>query len=266
MTGLRAAWPVLLAYVLAFANVVLFSLMALVTVRSLYPDLSDRTVLEGLPALVGGVLASATALLVTVIMVARPLTAASLRLVPGIETGRTLAAMVVGMLALGEVLSALTTLTGFADQGSMEVIRRALRGTGGPDLFAVIVVIGVFAGAAEEVFFPGYMQTRLREWWRPSIAIVATSVGFGLLHLEWIHALIALALGLYLGFITEASGSALPAIVCHVVNNVLFTLLSATVQPTYAFWPNAIALAGAGLVFLAVMLYLRRALNVPPPP
>jgi len=36
-----------------------------------------------------------------------------------------------------------------------------------------------------------------------------------------------LRLGVYLGWLTELTGSALPAVVCHVINNALFTMLTA---------------------------------------
>src|SRR5207237_1596260 len=112
-------------------------------------------------------------------------------------------------------------------RGSLPAIRRALVGAEGGELFAAVVVLGVLAGTAEELFFRGYMQTHLRAAWRPSLAILATSVGFALLHMEWIHAAMAFVLGLYLGALTERTGSALPAIACHVVNNSVFTVATA---------------------------------------
>ena len=53
--------------------------------------------------------------------------------------------------------------------------RRVLETAVGPDLFGAVVVFGVIAGAAEELFFRGYMQTRLAEAWGPSRAIVVTA-------------------------------------------------------------------------------------------
>src|SRR5256886_12911355 len=49
-----------------------------------------------------------------------------LRLVPGWETGRALAVMVVGMLALGQSLDSLTMLTGLGDKGTLAAMRGAL--------------------------------------------------------------------------------------------------------------------------------------------
>ncbi|OGK95135.1 MAG: hypothetical protein A3I14_11825 [Candidatus Rokubacteria bacterium RIFCSPLOWO2_02_FULL_73_56] len=251
-------WTVLAAYVLAFATIVLLSLLAGAILRDLYPDLPDREVFGGLAGLLAGGVASSAGLALTVAVVTRPLTPAALRLLPGRETGRALAVMVVGMLALGQALDSLTMLMGLGQQGTMVAIRKALEGAVGPELFLAVLVIGVLAGTAEELFFRGYMQTRLAERLRPALAVVATSAAFGLLHLEWLHALLAFLLGLYLGWITELSGSALPAIVCHVINNALFTLLTALFGALEGGGVNAALLAACGLVFVGCIVWLRR--------
>jgi membrane protease YdiL (CAAX protease family) len=105
------------------------------------------------------------------------------------------------------------------------------------------------AGAAEEIFFRGYMQTALRERWSAPLAIVVTSAAFGVLHLDWLHSVLAMLLGLWLGFITERAGSALPAVVAHVVNNVLFTLLTAA-RVNVESVPANLILGGLALAIL----------------
>src|SRR5438876_11835505 len=111
----------------------------------------------------------------------------------------------------------------------MVIVRRVLEGAVGPDLFGAVLVFGVIAGIAEELFFRGYMQTRLTEAWGPARAIVVSAACFGVLHLDisGVHMALAFAMGLYLGFVVERTGSVLPAIVCHVVNNVVYTLQTA---------------------------------------
>lgn len=258
----RRLWSVFLTYVLAFLVIVLASLVAIAAVRSVEPDLPDEAVLSGLPGLLAGAVASSTGLLVTVLIAVRPLDPAQLRLKPGRETGRALGVMILGVLALGQGLDSLTVAAGLGELGSLLAIRRALAGAAGPDLFSAVVVIGFFAGIAEEVFFRGFMQTRLGTIWPARWAVVVSSACFGLLHLEWLHALLAFCLGLYLGYLTELSGSALPAAACHVVNNVLFTLVAATTQPLVAFWPN-VGIAAASLVlFGGCVAWLRR--SMPP--
>jgi membrane protease YdiL (CAAX protease family) len=250
-------WRVFAVYLLAFAGVVVFSLLALAALKAAHPDVPEAELFEGLPGLLAGGLASSAALGLTVVSVTRPLGAPALRLRPGREAGRDLLAAVVGTLALGQALDSLTTLAGLDQQGSMAAIRRALLGADGPDLFAAVVVIGVLAGGAEEVFFRGWMQTRLREHWPPAPAVVVTSVAFGLMHLEWLHATLAVALALWLGFVTEQTGSALPAVAAHVINNSVFTLLTATGASVTGLESNAALLAASTAVFLACLRRLQ---------
>ena len=256
-------WPIFVAYLLAFVSIVSFSLVAAVMLRAAFPELSEREVFDGLPGILASAIASSAALLVTLLIVTRPVNPARLRLVPGRETGTQLGAMIVGTLALGQVLDSVAVLTGLANRGAMVVIRRAIQGATGPDLFAAVVVIGVLAGSAEEVFFRGYMQTRLRERFAPALAIVVTSAAFALLHLEWIHASMALALGFWLGFVTERAGSALPAVAAHVINNVLFTLLTALFGTLEERALNVALLAGAAAIFVACALSVWK-LSAPP--
>jgi membrane protease YdiL (CAAX protease family) len=256
-------WPVFVTYAAAFVAIVALSVFAAGAVRALYPDLPESAVFEGLPGLLAGGIAASAGLLLTVLVANRGTPLAGLRLVPGRETGRTLVVMVVGMLALGQALDSLTMLVGLGQQGSMVAIRRALAQAVGPDLFLAVLVIGVLAGSAEEVFFRGYMQTRLGKRLPPVAAIVVTSLCFGVLHLEWLHALLAFALGLYLGWITELAGSALPALACHVINNALFTILTALWGTLEGFGLNAALVAVSSLAFAGCVVWLRHA---PPAP
>jgi membrane protease YdiL (CAAX protease family) len=251
------AWPVFVTYVVAFVTIILFSLVAAVVVRSLDPDVPVRGLLQGLPGLIAGGVASSLALLLTVLLVERPLVLARLRLVPGREQGRHLLVMVLGVLALGQSLDSLTMVSGLGRQGAMAVIRDLLDDARAGELLAAVVVIGLLAGTAEEVFFRGYMQTRLRESWGSLRAVAVTGLCFAGLHLEWLHASLALALGLYLGFITELAGSALPAIVCHVVNNTVFTLVTALAGTVERLDVNLALLVGGIVVFAACVAWLR---------
>ena len=268
MSGPRV-WPVFLAYLLAFTGVVAFSVAAAIVVRALYPDVPEREVFDALPGLLAGGIASSLALVTTLLSVNRPFDLARLRLKPGRETGTALGVMILGTLALGQALDSLTILADLGNRGAMASIRRALEGAVGPELFVAVIVIGLMAGSAEEAFFRGYMQTHLAARWPTPLAVVVTSLAFALLHLEWIHALLALALGLWLGFITERARSALPAVVCHVVNNALFTLLTATLGTVDDPPTNAMLAAGAAAVFAACVVWLmlwRPPTAVPAPP
>ncbi len=251
-------WPVVVAYVGAFAAIVVFSLLGLGAVHAMYPDLPEWAVFESLPGLLAMAIASSTGLLVTVLLVDRGTSLARLRLLPGRETGWTLSVMVIGMLALAQLLDSLAILAGLGQYGTMVMIRRALAQAVGPELFLAVLVIGVLAGSAEEIFFRGYMQTRLGERFPPAAAVLVAGACFGILHFDWLHGLLAFALGLYLGWITELAGSALPAMACHVINNALFTMLTALWGTLEGWSLNAGLVAACGLVFTACLVWLRQ--------
>ena len=255
VTFLIAAFAILVASV--FAGMVL---------HSLDPDVPPVEALQGLKGLIAGALASSSALVFTLSVAARGLSLARLRLVPGRERGVDIGVAMLGVLALGQMLDSATTLVGLGDSGSMLVIRRALLGASGPELFLAVITIGVLAGAAEEAFFRGYMQSLLRERWGPALAILVTAGCFGVLHLDPIHAPLAVALGVYLGFVTERTGSALPALACHVVNNSVYTVITALVGTTGGRQMNIVLGGVAAVVFAGTILWLVRSLPAPSRP
>src|SRR5260370_39902365 len=171
-------------YIAAVAGIFAASGMAIVTLKSIFPDTPDQALLQSLPALIAGSLASSFALLFTLRALVQPTTPAALRLLPGWESGRALGVMVLGMLTLGQLLDSLTSLMGLGERGSMVIVRRVLETAVGPDLFGAVVVFGIIAGAAEELFFRGYMQTRLAEAWGPSRAIAVPAPSFPVLHVS----------------------------------------------------------------------------------
>jgi membrane protease YdiL (CAAX protease family) len=254
-------WHVFATFLAAIAGIFATTGVAIEALRATYPDEPEATLVRTLPGLLAGSLAASCGLLLTLLLVVRPLDAGRLRLRPGWETGPALAIMTLGLLALGQALDSLTTLAGLADRGSLGLIRRALQGAGGPDLFGAVLVLGVAAGTAEEIFFRGYMQSRLREHWSAAAAVIATSTAFAVLHLDGsaVHTVLAFALGLYLGFVVELAGSTLPAIVCHVVNNTIYTLQTAlglAVVGREAHLVTAVVAAG---LFVFCVWWLRRA-------
>jgi membrane protease YdiL (CAAX protease family) len=235
--------------------------------QSIYPDVPATTLFSTLPGLLVGTLASSFCLLLTLLLTVRPLDAARLRLLPGWETGTTLTAMTLGLLGLGQSLDSATVLVGLGERGTPVMIRQILEQTRGPDLFAAVLVLGLGAGVAEEIFFRGYMQSRLREHWSPRAAVLATSASFALLHVDpsGVHMVQALAVGLYLGFVVEISGSTLPSIVCHVVNNVVYTLQAALGATVVGREANLVAAVAGAAIFVACVLWIRRAAPGPTP-
>lgn len=130
----------------------------------------------------------------------------------------------IALLGLGNLADGARTLAGANDRGSLHVIEHAFANLE-PALLAIAVVIaGLGAGVAEELFFRGYMQTRLEQRWHPVVASVATSLCFALVHFDPWHSAFALLVGLHLAWVARRTGSILPTITAHVLNNTVSTL------------------------------------------
>jgi hypothetical protein len=126
-------------------------------------------------------------------------------------------------------------------------------------LVLAIIVVGLLAPVGEELFFRGYMLTRLRQAWSPGPAILVSAIAFGIIHGEWVHGLLAAGIGVYLGLVAERSGSVIPAMICHAVNNTASVLLSAWLGSPQGRALNAALLVATGLVVTWALYRLRRA-------
>ena len=121
-------WHVFATYAAAVAGIFATTGIAIETLHTMYPDVPEATLLGTLPGLLAGSLAASTGLLLTLVLVVKPLTPARLRLRPGWETGPTLAVMVLGLLALGQALDSLTIVLGLARQPGDRAHSPAARG------------------------------------------------------------------------------------------------------------------------------------------
>jgi len=176
--------------------------------------------------------------------------------VAGVRWG-LLPAMVLGILALSNVLDNVLNLLGLADDGNLKLIADVIGSARGGELALVFVVMALGAGMAEELFFRGFMQARLLRAWPPAAAIATASVAFGILHMDWVHSPVAGLLGLYLGWIAWRSGSIVPAIIAHVVNNAMAVMGARWPLPETEGLRYAL-LAVSAVVGLAVVAIVER--------
>ncbi|MBN2560955.1 MAG: CPBP family intramembrane metalloprotease [Phycisphaerae bacterium] len=92
-----------------------------------------------------------------------------------------------------------------------------------PVWIKAMTVIGalVLAPIVEELFFRGLLQTALARWWRSQwLAVVFSGCAFGLLHMQAIDTVPALAFfGVVLGYLYARTGSLVLVILLHAVFN-----------------------------------------------
>lgn len=97
-----------------------------------------------------------------------------------------------------------------------------------PPVTAAAVHPLLFQAVPEELFFRGYVQTRLRAWAGPRSAIVLTALLFTLAHLvvapSWVRAGVLLP-GLVMSWLRERSGGLLAPTSFHWISNLLVASL-----------------------------------------
>ncbi|RKG97908.1 CPBP family intramembrane metalloprotease [Corallococcus sp. CA053C] len=169
-------------------------------------------------------------------------------------------AALVGCFALGQALESLSVLTGVWDWTSslkgLQATSQASFGT-----FAMLMFFGTLvAGTAEELFFRGYVQTRLVERWGRWGGIAGAATLFGFIHLDPIHSPMALVLGLYLGWLAERTGSVRLPVFVHILNNAASFLLTrfALSATDLSASVHLALLVGCTLLALGAVVLLRR--------
>ncbi|HXF82450.1 MAG TPA: CPBP family glutamic-type intramembrane protease [bacterium] len=93
------------------------------------------------------------------------------------------------------------------------------------DLVLVFLLVCALVPVAEELFFRGFVYGALRRWGVAAAALLS-ALFFAAVHNQIVHFLPIFALGLILALLYERTGSLLPAMLVHAVNNVV-ALLSA---------------------------------------
>lgn len=181
------------------------------------------------------------------------------------SSSKVLIASVVFILALGLWTNYLSELADLPNsmQETFEMMMRHPLG---------IIAIVIMAPIVEELLFRGAIEGYLlRKWKHPAGAIVFSSLVFGLVHGNWVQAPFAFVIGLALGWMYYRTGSLLPGILMHFVNNstaVLGFLITdnpdATMVSEYgpqgAAW---MAVAGAVVTVLCVYLFQKKLITQP---
>jgi membrane protease YdiL (CAAX protease family) len=125
-------------------------------------------------------------------------------------------------------------------------------------LVAVAVLVCVLAPIAEELFFRGFCFTALRRWIGLVPGALATGVIFGLIHAASADAVFLVPLaffGMALCFLYERTGSLLPCMVLHALNNAL----ALAVSQGWSVGETAAFMAGSAGTVLAIALSFTRA-------
>ena len=137
-----------------------------------------------------------------------------------------------------------------------------------------IISITIMAPLVEELLFRGAIQGyMLRKGIKPLHAILIASAIFGIVHMNPIQIPFAFAIGLIFGWLYYRTGSVVPGIIGHFINNSIACIQIATstkeelntttiewlgVGPTYALFALSLA------VIIGMFLYLKKRLPAAP--
>jgi len=113
-----------------------------------------------------------------------------------------------------------------------EGMKQAMEISRGPGLFPIsLFIMGLLAPVIEELVFRGLFFGWLAGRWGGGVAAGVSSLVFAAAHLEPTHILLVLPLGLLFGWLRWRTGSLLPSMVAHIVNNSFAVLASLLIAP-----------------------------------
>ncbi len=127
------------------------------------------------------------------------------------------------LLGVG-ILIPVSLISGFvagelgAPEGPVSTI---MGGAAGPQIGAMFISVSLLAPLLEEIFFRGYLFGALEKKLGGKPAILITAILFGLAHFNLILLIPIFLMGLVLGWMRERTGSILPSILVHSMNNTL---------------------------------------------
>lgn len=256
-----AAWPVLLAFLVAFTLVLAADSTLVASIGALRSTGSQASALaeaSRYASSAAGVMVVAAVnaglFVVTALATVRALGGPvihRLRLGPSRASPLGVASATAGLLGLSLAGSCASQLAGVRAHGALEAVAHAFESQGPRTLVLSIFAIGLGPALGEETFFRGLMQTHVGTSWGRWPGIVTASAAFGLIHADPVQGPLAFALGCFLGWTVERFGTIRPAVVAHAANNVAFVALAAVPTRTAASHGPLLALALGGCLACA---------------
>jgi membrane protease YdiL (CAAX protease family) len=126
--------------------------------------------------------------------------------------------LTVALLALGIGQAAATKYVNSAEQRS-PIYRLLPSVHAAGDVALLGLIVGIVVPIGEEVFFRGLVLGALRRALNRHAAVAVSALFFAAAHLQLVELLPILILGLVLGYLYEFTGSLVPGMIAHGVNN-----------------------------------------------
>lgn len=130
-----------------------------------------------------------------------------------------------------------------------------------PPILASLLGVAMLPAICEELWFRGFWLRCCVSRWPRVVAVLVVSVGFSAFHVSWAQSISTLLLGIIFGFLTLQSNSVGPAILAHLLNNIIAILVSRQQLPwlTYncAKYPTLSTSIAAGAALIGIVLIVR---------
>jgi membrane protease YdiL (CAAX protease family) len=137
--------------------------------------------------------------------------------------------------------------------GNLEAVGEIISEAGLPMVVALLLPLALLPSLVEELLCRGILLRGILKEYPSWIALGVSSVFFGALHMDPLHATAATMMGLVLGWIALRTGSLWPPVFCHLVNNaisLLTPMLSSTGLREVLYQGHSTAVTAGGVTAL----------------
>ena len=128
-----------------------------------------------------------------------------------------------------------------------------------------LVCYGVITPLAEELIFRGIVYNELKKNYKLSIAMLISSLLFGLYHMNPVQGIYGFIMGLLMAYLYEYFGSFLWPVLVHMLANSIAYMLSYTdITGTFLYsWPATVALCALTIVGIVLLYFDKKKLKGP---
>jgi membrane protease YdiL (CAAX protease family) len=126
-----------------------------------------------------------------------------------------------GMSASGAAFNLALAARGGVRSDALETLDAAMKRAAGGELLLLFVGLALCAPLGEELFFRGYLQSRLVARAGAFYGIAITAFLFALAHFDLMHSTATFAMGLALGYAAFRAESTWVTVAAHFINNLL---------------------------------------------
>lgn len=106
------------------------------------------------------------------------------------------------------------------------VVEIYLKQSSGHFLVFLTFFVAIIGPVIEEIFFRGFTYKAIRTRYGVRWAMVGTAFIFATLHMNWIAFVPIFALGIFLAYLYEKTGSLVPSMTAHMLHNVIMVILT----------------------------------------